>query len=68
MEKIKKNYIEKNCWNLPCFQEKNYKAKFSTSLKFKKIKSIKIILKKNITKKTKKNTMQENTVAIYSVS
>jgi len=50
------------------FFKKNYKAKFLTGLIF--IKKInKIFLKKIITKKSKgKKTMQENTIAIYSVS
>ena len=60
--------MEKNCCNPQYFQGKNYKAKFSTSLILKKLKSIKIILEK-IRKKIKgKKTMQGNTVAIYSVS
>jgi len=62
--------METNCCNPQCFQGKNYKAKLSTSLILKKIKSTKIILKKIITKKKQeeKTTMQRNTVAIYSVS
>jgi hypothetical protein len=39
VEKIKKNYIKKNCCNPQYFQKKNYKAKFLTSLILKKIKS-----------------------------
>jgi hypothetical protein len=45
--------MEKHYNNRQCFKEKNYKAKFSTSSIVKKIKSTKIILKKNT--KTKKN-------------
>jgi len=45
---------KKNTWGkLQCFKEKNKKTKFSTSLIVKKIKSTKIILKKNKTKKKK---------------
>jgi hypothetical protein len=36
VEKIKKNYMEKNCCNPQYFQEKNYKTKFLTRLIFKK--------------------------------
>ena len=44
--------MEKDCCNLPCFQEKNYKDNF----------------RKKKHKKTKgKKTTQGNTVAIYSV-
>jgi len=50
----KKNHIEKNCCNTQCFQEKNCKAKFSTSLILKKLKSTKIILEKNHNKKNKR--------------
>jgi hypothetical protein len=32
----KKNHMEKTCCNPQCFQGKNYKAKFSTSLILKK--------------------------------
>jgi hypothetical protein len=34
VEKIikKRNHMEKNCYNPQCFQGKNYKAKFLTSL------------------------------------
>jgi hypothetical protein len=46
--------METNCCNPQCFQGKNYKAKLSTSLILKKIKSTKIILKKIITKKNKR--------------
>ena len=60
--------MEKNCCNVQCFQEKNYKAKFSTSFILKKLKSKKIILEKIIRKKNKrKKNMQGNTVVIYSV-
>jgi len=31
-----KNYMKKNCYNSQCFQGKNYKAKFLTSLILKK--------------------------------
>jgi hypothetical protein len=46
--------MEKNCCNVQCFQEKNYKAKFSTSFILKKLKSKKIILEKIIRKKNKR--------------
>jgi hypothetical protein len=46
VEKIKKNYMEKNYCNPQCFQGKNYKDKFLTSLILKKIKSTKKILEK----------------------
>ena len=36
MKKIKKSYIEKNCYSSQCFKEKNYKAKFLIKLIFKK--------------------------------
>jgi len=52
MKKIKKYYIEKNYCNPQCFQGKNYKAKFQTSLIFLKIKLTKFFLK-TIIKKTK---------------
>jgi hypothetical protein len=45
--------MKKNYYNLQCFQEKNYKAKFSTSFILKKLKSKKIILKKIIKKEKK---------------
>jgi hypothetical protein len=43
-----KNYMEKNCYNPQCFQGKNYKAKFLTSLILKKNK----INKENFEKKS----------------
>jgi hypothetical protein len=43
--------VGKHCNNQPCFKEKNYKAKFSTSSILKKIKSIKTIMKKNTKKR-----------------
>jgi len=56
MKQIKKNYMKKNCCNSQYFQGKNYKAKFSNSSILKKIKSTKIILKKN----QKKNEREKN--------
>jgi len=44
-----KNHVGKYCSNLQCFKEKNYIAKFSTSLIFKKIN------KDNLKKKKKKS-------------
>jgi hypothetical protein len=35
-KKLKKNYMKKNCCNSQCFQGKNYKTKFLTSLILKK--------------------------------
>jgi hypothetical protein len=47
--------MEKNYCNPQCFQGKNYKDKFLTSLILKKIKSTKKILKKKNIRKKKKN-------------
>jgi hypothetical protein len=52
--KNKKNYMEKNYCNPQCFQGKNYKDKFLTSLILKKIKSTKKILEKKHKEKEKK--------------
>jgi hypothetical protein len=58
--------MEKNCSNPPCFQGKNYKAKFLTSLIFKK-KINKENFGNNHKKKRKKNHTGKY-VAIYNVS
>jgi len=50
--------------NPKCFKEKNYKAKFSTSLILKKIKLTKTILKKQH-KKKKKTILEKKNIYIY---
>jgi hypothetical protein len=61
--------MKKNCCNPQRFQEKNYKAKFLIRLIFKKKMNKENFEKNHNKKKPKgKKNMQENTVAIYSVS
>ena len=47
-----KNHVGEYCNNQQCFKEKNYKAKFLTISKLKKINSTKIILEKKTCGKT----------------
>jgi len=53
--------------NPQCFKEKNYEAKFSISLIWKKIKSTKTILEKKNKINHKKKIMWENIVVIHNV-
>jgi hypothetical protein len=57
--------VGKYCSNPKCFKEKNYKAKFSTSLILKKIKLTKTILKKQHKKKKEDNFGKKKYIYIY---
>ena len=62
-----KNHVRKHSSNLQYFVRK-YIIVILNQLNIKKIKLIKIILEKIIKKRKEKKIMQENTIAIYSVS
>jgi hypothetical protein len=57
----------KYCSNSKCFKEKNYKAKFLTSLILKKIKSTNIFLKKKQKKPKKNERKKERKKSILAI-